>query len=113
MELNSGDYKKIISYYKIKQTNKSDKETAEDILASKLCKCIKKVKSPTINEKAAIAICRKNIFKNRKIDFYNFKCKKSRKLVAKKGTTRKLHKFSKKITFKRKARTSSKKQSNR
>jgi hypothetical protein len=100
MNLNSNDYKKIIKYYKI-QPNKniSDKQLAEDLLSSKLCKCIKKVTNTNINEKGAIAICRKTIFKNRNIDFYNFKCKKSSKFVSKKGTTKKLRKYNKKIKF--------------
>jgi hypothetical protein len=110
MELTSSDYNKIIDFYNIDiPNNKSKKDIAEDILSSKLCKCIKKVKSKTINEKAAIAICRKNIFKNRNIDFYNFKCKKSSRFVSKKGTKKKLHKFSKKINFKKKRKTMKKK----
>ena len=101
MDLTSNDYKKIVNYYNIqndKQT--SNKILAENILASKLCKCIKRVDNKRINEKSAIAICRKSIFKNRNIDFYNFKCKKSPKFVSKKGTTKKrLRKFSKKVKF--------------
>tara|TARA_B110000858_G_C17789605_1_gene469114 strand:+ start:353 stop:673 length:321 start_codon:yes stop_codon:yes gene_type:complete len=100
MDLNSNDYKKIIKYYNIQNNEKkTNKELAEDVLANKLCRCIKKVNTSKINEKAAIAICRNHIFKNRKIDFYNFKCKKSRKLISKKGTKKKLKKFSKKIRF--------------
>ena len=45
MDLSQTDYKKIIHYYQIKkQKNKTYKESAEDILANKLCKCIKKVR---------------------------------------------------------------------
>lgn len=100
MDLNTSDYKKIIKYYNIKNTGKNTyKYLAEDILANKLCKCIKKVNKNIDNEKASIAICRKNIFKNRKIDFYNFKCKKSRRLIPKKGTMKNLKKFSKNIKF--------------
>jgi len=106
MDLDTSDYKKIIKYYNIKNNGKRTyKDLAEDILATKLCKCIKKVNvnsnvnSNVNNEKASIAICRKHIFKNRKIDFYNFKCKKSRKLIPKKGTMKNLKKFSKKIKF--------------
>ena len=102
MDLNSTDYKKIIKYYNIQSNgNHTDKELAENILATKLCKCIKQVNNYKINEKAAIAICRKNIFKNRKIDFYNFKCKKSYKLLPKKNTIKTLNKFKKNIKFNR------------
>jgi hypothetical protein len=100
MELTSSDYNKIIKYYNIpndKQT--TNKILAENILASKLCKCIKKVTNKKINEQVAITICRKRIFKNRNIDFYNFKCKKGSRFVSKKGTRKKLKKNSKKIKF--------------
>ena len=100
MNLNTSDYKKIVKYYNIKNTGKQTyKELAEDLLATKLCKCIKKVNNNVNNEKSSIAICRKNIFQNRDIDFYTFKCRKSRKLVPKKGTMKKLKKYNKRIKF--------------
>ena len=90
----------IVHYYQIKkQKNKTYKESAEDILSNKLCKCIKKVRPYDNNEDAAITICRDNIFKKRGIGFYNFKCKKGNKLVPKKGTKKVLKKFRKKIGF--------------
>ena len=78
------------------------RKLAEDVLAKKLCKCIKSVQSSfesrtrknrnalqrrnksrkqPLNEGAAIGICRKNIFKNRGIDFNRFVCKKRAKLI--------------------------------
>ena len=101
MDLTNKDYKKIVDYYKLnKPKNKSYKQVAENTLAGKLCRCIKKVKNDKINEKAAIALCRDNIFKKRNIDFYNFKCKEKQKLVNKKNKTKKyLKKFSKNIGF--------------
>jgi len=102
MDLNNNDYRKIIEFYHLddNQNNKSIKQYAEDILANKLCRCIKKVKNDKINEKTAIAICRDNIFKKRSIDFYNFKCKKQYRLIHKKNNTKRyLKKFSKKIGF--------------
>ena len=64
MDLTSKDYKKIVDYYKLnKPKNISYKQLAENTLAGKLCRCIKKVKNDKINEKAAIALCRENIFK--------------------------------------------------
>jgi hypothetical protein len=101
MDLTNYDYRKIIDYYNLnKPKNKSYKKIAEGILASKLCRCIKKVKNNKINEKAAISLCREKIFKNRNIDFYNFKCKKKQQLIHKKNHTKKyLKKFSKKIGF--------------
>lgn len=103
MDLSFYDYKKIVKYYNLnKQKNKTYKETAEDILANKLCKCIKKAKpsNSSDNENTAISICRKSIYKNRGIDFYKFKCKNNNKLISKKGTTKKkIKKFRKKIGF--------------
>ena len=101
MELSTAEYKKIAQFYDIpKPDNKSYKDIAEHILASKLCKCIKKVQSGRqIPEKAAIGVCRESIFKNRGVDFYNFKCKKGQKLLSKKGTHKILNKFRKKIGF--------------
>ena len=101
MELSSMEYKKIAQFYNIpKPSDKTYKEIAEDVLAGKLCKCIKKVRSrQQVLEKAAIGVCRKSIFKNRGIDFYNFKCKTGQKLISKKGTKTQVKKFRKKIGF--------------
>ena len=101
MELSSSDYKKILDFYNVpKQNDRSYKNLAEDILADKLCKCIKSVKKkPSITEKSAIGICRNSIFKKRNMDFYTFECKKEAKLHGKKNTKRRLKKFSKKIGF--------------
>ena len=88
MELSPMDYKKIAQFYDIpKPNNKSYKEIAEHVLAGKLCKCIKKVKSrQQVLEKAAIGVCRESIFKNRGIDFYTFKCKKGQKPILAEST---------------------------
>lgn len=101
MELSTMEYKKIAQFYDIPKPNdKSYKDIAEDVLAGKLCKCIKKVQSrQKVLEKAAIGICRESIFKNRGIDLYTFKCKKGQKLLPKKGTKKQLKKFRKKIGF--------------
>lgn len=100
MELSNYDYTKIIKYYNIKkQKNITKKQHAEDILANKLCKCIKKVLPYSKNESNAIGLCRNSIYKKRGIDFYNFKCKNQNKLIPKKGTLKKIKKFRKKIGF--------------
>lgn len=95
------DYKKITQYYQIPKTNnKTYKELAENILADKLCKCIKKVRSSKKhNEALAISVCRNSIFKKRNIDFYTFKCKKGQNLLPKKGTKKNIKKFRKNINF--------------
>jgi hypothetical protein len=107
MELSKNDYKKITEFYGIpKQTNKTYKDLAEKVLANKLCKCIKKVRStPKFDEKRAISICRNSIFKKRHIDLYSFKCKNSSSLIPKKKTKKKLRKFRKTIGFKKTRRS--------
>jgi hypothetical protein len=93
------DYKTILNYYNIDYTNLSNKnikKKAEDILADKLCRCIKKV--DTENEKRSIPICKDSIFKKKGLHIYRFTCKNKPSLKPKKKTKRKLSKFNK--TFK-------------
>jgi len=69
-ELTNEDYKDILTYYKmdIPKSKRLLKKQAENIMAEKLCRCIKKVKekqTTPITEGQAIGICSKTIF-NRK-----------------------------------------------
>ena len=121
MDLTASDYKKIANYYQIpKSKNKTYKEIAEHVLASKLCRCIKSVgsynnspnKITRVNknkEDSAIGVCRKSIFNNRNLNFYDFKCKKKPKLVKNPKTSSALTKTAKKVRFekhvKRKTKT--------
>lgn len=126
MDLTASDYKKIANYYQIpKSKNKTYKEIAEDVLASKLCRCIKSVDSyndtgpnklsgaKKNREDVAIGVCRKSIFQNRNVDFYDFKCKQKPQLVKKPKASSALTKTSKKVRFekqiKRKPKTLKKK----
>jgi methionyl-tRNA formyltransferase len=92
--LNQNDYIKILNYYDIpispKDSSKTIKHKAENILAEKLCKCIKKVKkndderdneTPSESESKAIAICSNSIFEKKGLDRGLFDCKKKPKLV--------------------------------
>lgn len=74
-KLNDNEYKKILEYYKksIPKTKQLRKIAAEDILAGKLCRCIKKV--DPINEPRSIAICTKTIFNRKHYIRGTFKCK--------------------------------------
>lgn len=96
-ELSKSDYISILKYYNIpfkkSATIKEIKRLSENILARKMCKCIKKVKRKTLNEGNSIAICKKSIFQNKNIDFFRFSCKKQNKLIPKKNTTIKLRKY--------------------
>lgn len=74
------DYKNILDFYNIPKpkSNKQIKEKAEDIMATKLCKCIK-----TFNKKdevKAIAICSKSIFTKKGYKRGAFKCLVKRKV---------------------------------
>jgi len=82
MELHNEDYTDILNYYKIPvpKSKRLLQIEAEKILASKLCKCIKKVSavSKPENEARAIGICTKTIFNNKGYTRGKFKCKGKR-----------------------------------
>jgi len=82
-ELKNKDYVNILKYYKmiIPKSKRMLKQQAENILAEKLCKCIKKVGPET----KSIAICTKTIFNNKNLKRGKFKCtgKRSVKILKK------------------------------
>ena len=88
-ELNNDDYKKILEYYKktIPKSNRLLKKTAIKILASKLCKCIKKV--DPINEAKSIGICTKSVINRKGLSRGKFTCKKKETIYVKKSKTMK------------------------
>jgi hypothetical protein len=90
MKLKPSDYKAILQYYKIdisKMSHKAMKEKAEHLLATKLCKCIKKVNTDVSKgEKRAIAICYDSVIRRKNLKTFRFKCKNGAKLLPKKGT---------------------------
>ena len=108
-ELSNTDYNAILKYYSVpinyKDMNKN-KLVAEHLLATKLCRCIKKVKAKQNNkkdEKRPIAICKTSIFNKRNLKISKFTCKKKPGLIAKKGEKTKLFKKGKlKLTIKNK-----------
>ena len=78
MTLNKKDYTKILKYYNLpipKSASKMKKQ-AEEVLALKLCRCIKKV-SPS-NEAKAIGVCTRTIFERKKLTRGAFTCKRNR-----------------------------------
>ena len=78
MTLNKKDYTKILKYYNlpIPKSASEMKKKAEELLALKLCRCIKKV-SPT-NEAKAIGVCTRTIFERKKLMRGPFTCKRRR-----------------------------------
>jgi hypothetical protein len=69
------DYLSILKYYKltIPKSKIQVKNMAEDLMASKLCRCIKRI--DMINEAKSIGICTKTIFNNKGFTRGKFKCK--------------------------------------
>ena len=98
--LTNNDYIKILKYYNInipkkkiktkskKQIidNKKLKNIAEDILATKLCRCIKSVDPQKKDEKRAITVCTNSVFKKKGLSYQNFSCKMNGKLLRGKKT---------------------------
>ena len=89
------DYKKILNYYNIDYSALSTdtiKNKVHNILADKLCRCIKKVqsksksKSKSKSEGRAIGIFKKSVITRKNIKIFTFNCKKGAKLNSKEGT---------------------------
>jgi len=74
-ELTINDYKQILEFYNepIPKSKRILKVEAEKIMATKLCRCIKKL--DTGFEQKAIGICSKTIFNNKGFTRGKFKCK--------------------------------------
>lgn len=83
-ELTNTDYKKILQFYNkpIPKSNRLLRSHAENILVSKLCRCIKKVDKK--NEARAIGICTKTIINSKGIERGKFTCKKRQQINLKK-----------------------------
>ena len=79
--ITNADYVKILDYYKIKipTSNRLLQKTAENIMADKLCRCIKKL-GPE-NESQSIGICTKSIFNKKGFKRGKFTCKGKRKVA--------------------------------
>ena len=115
--LKKDDYIKILNYYKIPigptDSSKTIKIKAEEILADKLCKCIKKVKqtddeidteTPTEAESKAIGICTDSIFRRKGLKHSGFTCKKRSKFLKYPGKNYSLQTRSKYLSKKQKMR---------
>ena len=75
-KLTDKDYKSILIFYnkKISSSSKINKQKAEKILATKLCRCIKSIK--TSDENKATRVCTSKIFQNNGLRRGKFTCKK-------------------------------------
>lgn len=93
MILTKSDYINILKFYNINIDNlnyKQIKSKAEDIIALKLCSCIKKIDPNLENESKAIAICTNNIINKKGYKINKFTCKKKPKLLKSKRNKHKI-----------------------
>ena len=98
MRMTHKDYLAILSFYDknaSSMTKAQIKKTAEQMLADKLCRCIKKVRDGNSDEKRAIAICTDSVLRKKNLRSYGFRCKKGAKLLSAKtrGTSKRLSKI--------------------
>ena len=89
------DYKQILEFYNkpIPKSKRLLRVEAEKIMATKLCKCIKKI-DPEFEEKS-IGICTKTIFNNKGYTRGKFKCKGKKYVTFRKTTSNKTRKNNK------------------
>ena len=113
--LNRSDYTEILQFYNIPSAGLSTaeiKHQAEDILANKLCRCIKKLERtmkrplPLQNgvrtraqtraanvRRNPVAVCKDSVLRKKGLRIYTFKCKNKRTINPPKSTRRKLKIF--------------------
>jgi hypothetical protein len=86
----------ILNFYKIKIPNSDSllKQKAQNIVAEKLCRCIKKI--DPINEAKSIGICTKTIFTRKGYTRGKFSCKKKQTVEFRKTNKNKKTKKNKK-----------------
>jgi len=105
MRLSPNDYISILKYYNIDiigMKAKVIKQKAEDILAEKLCRCIKSVENNNSkkNNLKAIAVCKDSVLTKKNLKITKFKCKKSSKLLyTKKNKHSKVEKTRKQLSI--------------
>ena len=94
-QISNDDYKQILEFYNkpIPKSKRLLKIEAEKIMATKLCRCIKKIE-PT-NEARSIGICTKTIFNNKGYTRGKFKCKGKKYVTFRKTTSNKTRKNNK------------------
>lgn len=109
--LSTRDYKAILRFYNIDYSNMKNKQVkviAENALATKLCRCIKKVDPK--DESKSIGICTDSVIGKKGLAIHGFTCKKKPKLKKNRKTKKKLTKIGRKVQSKpaRKRRKSKK-----
>jgi len=92
--ITNSDYIKILEYYNIKipTSKRLLQKRAENIMANKLCKCIKKI--DPVNEAKSIGICTKSVINRKGFVCGKFQCKKKRFVTLRKMRVRTKRRFS-------------------
>ena len=83
--LTKKDYRIILQYYGVSTRGlkiQDLRNAALDILANKLCRCIKKVSD---DKSKSVPICKESVFGKKGLEVSRFKCKDKPKLIPKKG----------------------------
>ncbi len=105
MDLTLKDYKTVLDYYNINHSKmKKNKiiSTAEDILSTKLCRCIKKVSSLKNDKSRSVGICKNSVIRKKGLKINKFRCKKKPRFIAFNKTKKKIKKFKRRLTLKNK-----------
>ena len=89
LELTTQDYTNILQFYKMRipKSKRLLKKQAENIMSSKLCRCIKKLDPE--NESKSIGICTKTIVNSKGYKRGQFRCKTKRFIKLKKQGVKK------------------------
>ena len=99
--LSTHDYKAILRFYNIDYSNMKNKQVkiiAEIALATKLCRCIKKVDPK--DEARSIGICTDSVIRKKGLAIHGFTCKKKPRLKKNRKTKKKLTKIGEKVQSK-------------
>lgn len=90
MKLTKKDYIDILKFYNINYTSTTSlsliKKLAENIIATKLCSCIKHVNKFKNDETRSISICKNSVVTKKGLHINKFTCKKKKKLIPNKKT---------------------------
>lgn len=96
MKLTRSEYIEILNFYNINFNQNMPlnllRKSVEKIIATKLCRCIKKVNNET-HESRAIGICNKSVIKNKNLAIYKFSCKKRPYLQVKNNDLKNINKL--------------------
>jgi len=108
MNLSKQDFKQLLNYYNIQTKSNASlsslKKATENIIAKKLCSCVKKVPNKNQPESRAIGICNYSIIQQKNLKINGFTCKKKMTLKTSSTNKQKLMKNGSQLTLKTKTK---------